>query len=172
MVAEIVRLSDHPGRVEEVRSLLRKYILLPDGWEVLGPVPLELPGFFATEFDEFPSPAAPPSGEVLVATYRSAVVGLGEVVSVEGDTCEFKRVHVVAEHEGFGIGKLLARALLDEARHLGYLRVVLDVLPSRQRARGLWTSVGFEEIDSYRSYPFPMVFMGRALNDVRDAFGP
>jgi ribosomal protein S18 acetylase RimI-like enzyme len=149
--------------VEEVRALLREYILLPDGWEVLGPVPLELPEFFATEFDQFPSPAAPPSGEVLLATVGSAVVGLGEVVPVDGDTCEFRRVHVVADHEGVGIGKLLARTLLDEARNLGYVSVVLDVLPSRRRALALWTSVGFAEVDPYRSYPIPIVFMGRVL---------
>jgi GNAT superfamily N-acetyltransferase len=100
---------------------------------------------------------------VLLAIYRSAVVGLGEVVPVDGATCEFKRVHVVAEHQGFGIGKLLARTLLDEAHDLGYVRVVLDVLPSRRRALALWRSVGFAEVDPYRSYPIPMVFMGRAL---------
>jgi ribosomal protein S18 acetylase RimI-like enzyme len=57
----------------------------------------------------------------------------------------------------------MARALLEQAHALGYQRVVLDVLPSRTRARALWASFGFEEIEPYRSYPTPMVFMGRAL---------
>ena len=70
---------------------------------------------------------------------------------------------MVAAHEGLGIGSLMARALLEEARTLGYQRVVLDVLPSRTRAGALWASVGFEVIDPYGSYPFPMVVMGRAL---------
>jgi GNAT superfamily N-acetyltransferase len=171
VATEIIRLSDHPGRVDSARALLREYILLPDGWEVLGPVPLELPDLFATEFGRFPGPAAPPTGEVLLATDGPAVVGLGEIVPMEGDSCEFKRVYMVAERQGLGIGKLLARALLDEARNLGYLHVVLDVLPSRQRARSLWTSVGFGEVDSYRAYPFLMVFMGRALSTLQDAPG-
>lgn len=145
--------------------MLREYILLPDGWEQLGPVPVELPDYFATEFDQFPGSAAPPTGEVLVATQGSIVVGLGEIVPMEADTCELKRVHVASEHQGSRIGTMLAQALLEEARGLGYLRVVLDVLPSRQRARALWTSAGFKEIEPYRSYPFPMVFMGRALSD-------
>jgi ribosomal protein S18 acetylase RimI-like enzyme len=82
---------------------------------------------------------------------------------MEADTCELKRVHVASEHQGSGIGTMLAQALLEEARALGYSRVVLDVLPGRKRARALWKSAGFEEIAPYRSYPFPMVFMGRAL---------
>jgi putative acetyltransferase len=167
--AEILRLSVDPGRVEVVRALLREYILLPDGWEALGFIPVELPDFFAEEISQFPGSAAPPSGEVLVATHRSVVVGFGEVVPLEGDTCEFKRVYVVSKHQGFGFGRLLAGALVEEAHHLGYRRVVLDVVPSRQRARALWTSVGFEEIGPYRAYPFPMIFMALGQSDAREA---
>jgi len=166
IVAEVVRLSEHPDRVEEVRGLLRRYILLPDVWELVGSLPRELPEFFADELEQFPGEAAPTTGEVMVALDQSVAVGFGEVVPHEGDICELKRVHVVAAHQALGIGSLMAHALLEEARALGYQRVVLDVLPSRTRARALWASVGFEGIDPYRSYPFPMVFMGRGLHDL------
>jgi ribosomal protein S18 acetylase RimI-like enzyme len=149
--------------VEEVRGLLRRYILLPDVWELLGSLPSEVPELFADELEQFPGEAAPSTGEVMVALDQSVAVGFGEVVPHAGDMCELKRVHVVAAHEGVGIGSLMARALLEQAHALGYQRVVLDVLPSRTRARALWASVGFEEIEPYRSYPTPMVFMGRAL---------
>jgi ribosomal protein S18 acetylase RimI-like enzyme len=162
-VTEVVRLSEHPGRLAEARSILRGYLLLPDVWEVLGQVPEQLPDFFVHELEQFPSLATPPAGEVVVALGHSDAVGIGEVVPLSGDTCELKRVHVVADHEGSGIGRLIARSLLDEACRLGYRSVVLDVLPTRTRARALWTSVGFEEIEPYRVYPLQMVFMGQVL---------
>jgi carbonic anhydrase len=48
---------------------------------------------------------------------------------------------------------LLAQAMLAEARRLGYLRVVLDTLPSMHEARALYQSLGFQPTNAYRLNP-------------------
>ena len=71
--------------MEEVRGLLRRYILLPDVWELLGSLPGDLLEFFTDELEQFPGEAAPPTGEVMVALGQSVAVGVGEVVPYERD---------------------------------------------------------------------------------------
>jgi carbonic anhydrase len=55
-----------------------------------------------------------------------------------------------------GIGKALAEAIIVEARRIGYARMRLDTVPSMQRARTLYKTLGFTEIQPYRYNPIPV----------------
>jgi ribosomal protein S18 acetylase RimI-like enzyme len=50
---------------------------------------------------------------------------------------------------------VLAQALLDEAQRMGYSEVLLDTLNDMEAARGLYASLGFEEIPPYYYNPIP-----------------
>ena len=56
---------------------------------------------------------------------------------------------------GRGIGMLLARGIVAEARRLGYARLLLDTLSFMQEAQSLYASLGFRKTAAYRYNPLP-----------------
>ena len=69
--------------------------------------------------------------------------------------CEMKRLYVRPAFRRFGLGRLLTQALMDGATQVGYSSLLLDTLDDMEAARGLYTSLGFEEIPPYYFNPIP-----------------
>ena len=66
-----------------------------------------------------------------------------------------KRLYVRRAFRRFGLGRLIAQALMDRATQAGYGVMLLDTLDDMEAARGLYTSLGFEEIPPYYFNPLP-----------------
>jgi putative acetyltransferase len=111
---------------------------------------------FSLEFQDFdrelallPGPYAPPRGALLLIR-GAGCVGLRPL---DGTTCEMKRLYVRPAARGRGVGRLLAGAVIAEARRLGYARMRLDSTPGMESAQALYERLGFREIPPYRVNP-------------------
>jgi putative acetyltransferase len=114
---------------------------------------------FEAELASLPGEYAPPAGHLLLAFVDGALAGCGGLrpmpESDYANACEMKRLYVRPAFRRFGLGRVLAQALLDEAQQLGYSDVLLDTLDEMEAARGLYASLGFEEIPPYYYNPIP-----------------
>jgi GNAT superfamily N-acetyltransferase len=69
------------------------------------------------------------------------------------DVCEMKRLYVRPVCRGGGVGKLLAEAIITEARQIGYAVMRLDTVPKLAAATRLYESLGFVRRDAYYKTP-------------------
>ena len=110
---------------------------------------------FAHELDMLSSEYGPPGGHFLLASWSGAFVGCGGVRRFTDSACEMKRVYVMPQNRGKGIGQAVARALIAQARQAGYKAMLLDTLPSMAAAQHVYFALGFTPTDSYRHNPVP-----------------
>ena len=112
---------------------------------------------FDAELAALPGAYAPPDGCLWLAFVDGQLAGCGALGprrdAGHGNACEMKRLYVRPAFRRFGLGRMLAEALLDEARRIGYAAVLLDTLDDMAAARRLYAALGFEEIPAYRFNP-------------------
>jgi len=58
-----------------------------------------------------------------------------------------------ASYQGRGVGRALAKAVIGEARKLGYQKMRLDTIESMKAAQWLYFSLGFKTIEAYCHNP-------------------
>ena len=135
-----------PGDIEAIRALFLAYAAsLPFSLEFQN---------FAEELAGLPAPYAPPRGCLLLARHEARAIGIVGLKPVLPDIAEIKRLYVVPEARGLGVGRKLAARAVAEARTKGYLRVRLDThRPSMGPAIALYRTLGFVEIPPYGPNP-------------------
>lgn len=140
------------------------------------PIDLGYQGFDG-ELASLPGKYAPPAGALLIARDASGealgCVAMRPLDSVAGASpggegrpgiCEMKRLYVAPAGRGQGLGKQLARAIIEAARVAGHREMRLDTLASMQEAQALYRSLGFVEIGAYYETPVAdTVFMSLTL---------
>ena len=138
-----------PEQFDEARAVMREYAA------ALG-IDLCFQNFDA-ELAALPGDYAPPGGQLLLAYVDGALAACGAlrplVDTDYANACEMKRLYVRPAFRRFGLGRLLAQALMDEARRGGYSAMLLDTLDDMEAARELYASLGFEEIPPYYFNP-------------------
>ncbi len=148
-----IRLSvpDSPELLDATREIFLEYA---------GSLEIDLAfQSFDEELAALPGDYVAPSGQLLLALVDGEVAGCGAMRSAPQidypNACEMKRLYVRPAFRRFGLGRLLAQALLDEARRAGYSSVVLDTLDDMESARELYVTLGFAEIPPYYFNPVP-----------------
>lgn len=135
--------------METVREIFREYAT------TLG-VDLAFQDFEA-ELASLPGDYAAPRGHLLLAQVDGAIAGCCALRPLDAadypNASEMKRLYVRKAFRGFGLGRELAEAMLDQARRAGYACVLLDTLDGMESARALYTDLGFEEIPPYYHNP-------------------
>ena len=134
---------------EAAEGILREY------GDSLG-IDLSFQGF-ESELHSLPGAYAAPRGTLLLAWVDGELAGccalrpLDDVDTV--NAAEMKRLYVRPAFRRFGLGRLLAEAVLDAARQIGYSSVLLDTLDDMEAARALYEELGFIEVPPYYHSP-------------------
>ena len=114
---------------------------------------------FNAELADLPGDYAAPQGSLLLAFVDDALAGCGAfrlLADVDyANACEMKRLYVRPAFRRFGLGRLLAQALIDQAVLAGYSAMLLDTLDDMESARGLYETLGFAEVPPYYFNPIP-----------------
>lgn len=98
-------------------------------------------------------PFAPPAGLMLLARRGPEAAGCAGFRASGDGVCELKRMYVRPAHRTQGIGELLLRRALDEARAAGYRRMRLETVTFMPAAIALYRRHGFMDLAPYYRIP-------------------
>ena len=90
-----------------------------------------------------PEEFAAPAGTFLLARVDGRPAGCGGLCRQDAETAEVRRMYVVPEARGRGIGRVLLTGLVEAAGELGYRRVRLETGDKQHEAMGLYRAEGF-----------------------------
>jgi GNAT superfamily N-acetyltransferase len=110
---------------------------------------------FAHELGHLPEEYGPPAGAFLLARDAGVPIGCVGLRRFSERAGEVKRLYVVPDARGCGVGRALAERIVATARQLGYARLLLDTLRSMSEAQALYMSLGFRPTAPYRYNPVP-----------------
>ena len=89
-------------------------------------------------------------GIFLVMTNEEQLIGTGAIRKIDEEICELKRVWLMFEYHGKGLGYRIIQELLAFAREKGYQRIRLETdRDDQRRAYDLYKRLGFYEIPRY-----------------------
>ncbi len=146
-------VANSPEQLTAVRTVFNEYaqqLVLHSG------VDLCFQNFDA-ELAGLPGDYAPPGGTLMLALVNGELAGCGAMRALPdvdyANACEMKRLFVRDAYRQFGLGRLIAQALMDAATQAGYSAMLLDTLDEMEAARSLYAALGFEEIPPYYFNP-------------------
>lgn len=111
----------------------------------------------------------PPSGVFYLVRNNGAVAGMGGLRTVKPGIVEMKRVYVLPNQRGGGLGAKITQRLVEDAKLFGHREMWLDTGPFMTSAHRLYESLGFRDIPAYPEAEVPEElhqswrFMARSL---------
>ena len=94
-----------------------------------------------------------PEGRLYLLLADDQPAGCIGLRKLDRESCEIKRLYVRPQYRNHGLAELLVQQILDDARQIGYRRILLDTFPFLQTAIRLYRRHGFYEIPSYNGTP-------------------
>ena len=134
--------------LDDVRTLFAEYVHWLD-------LDLSFQNYEA-ELAALPGSYTPPSGALFLARSAASGQALGCIGlrQLTVTCCEMKRLYVLPQAQGMGVGKALIKAVIRQARDLRYHVMKLDSLPDRMcSAIALYRRLGFVPCEAYCETP-------------------
>ena len=94
----------------------------------------------------------PPDGVFVVVRDGDRAVACGGIARFDETRAEVKRMYVVPDARGRGLGRRVLLELEDQARGFGYAGLVLETGDRSAAALSLYESSGYERMDCYPPY--------------------
>ena len=156
MLAVRIDPASSPGDYATFGELIREYVEWFAARYALEPVfARRVFGHQAldVELNALATTFGPPTGRTLLARQADQVCGGGAYRRLTDDACEMKRLFVPDRFRGRGVGRALARALIEAARADGYRVMRLDTGRRLTEAIAMYQALGFGICPAYREYP-------------------
>ena len=153
-----------PHQISEVKNLIARVARNIFGWERSLEQLLQLAdeNHEFHDIDEAGDHYFGNRGIFLVAMDGERLIGTGAVRRLDDETCEIKRMWLLEDYHGQGIGWRMMQELLAFARWVGYARVELNTSTQQERAIQFYLRVGFEFMETEEETG-DIVFMERML---------
>jgi len=130
---------------------------------------------FDQELAQLPGDYAPPQGALLLALVDGWPAGCVAMRALpecdHTNACEMKRLYVRRPFRRLGLGRMLARRMMELASLAGYSCMLLDTLDDMESARTLYATLGFVEVAPYYYNPIAGAHYLKALLDPAGAPG-
>jgi GNAT superfamily N-acetyltransferase len=102
-----------------------------------------------------PADFAPPGGGFLLLVGDDGrPLAAGGIKRLDDRACEIKRMYVVPDARGSGLGRELLAALESFARDIGYAVVRLDTGAKQPRAQRMYERAGYVPVPDYNGNPY------------------
>jgi putative acetyltransferase len=158
MVVEIKPIQVH--QIQEIKQVI--FTICYELWQL----PSDQIKYYdaMSDIDDVQSHYYDNKGLFLVIIDNGKVVGSGAIRCFNDEICELKRMWILKEYRGIGLGKEMARMLLDFAEETGYKFARLDVFDKHKQAQAirLYHQLGFYFIERYNKSS-STVFMEKIL---------
>ena len=144
-----------PNEIPEAKNIILSVAYRIYGWN--GSLEDSIRHFEETgefrDMDEMQSHYFDNNGLFLAALDDGKIIGSGAIRKWDENTAELKRMWLLEEYHGRGIGYQLITRLFAFARTRGYRRIVLQTGEEQSRAVRFYERIGFERIASYNNKP-------------------
>ncbi|MEN8144456.1 MAG: GNAT family N-acetyltransferase [Gemmatimonadota bacterium] len=135
-----IRADDNPRLAQIIRQVLTEFGAVGEGYSIVDP-----------EVDDMCGSYSDGRAAYFVAEHDGVVVGGAGVAHLSGaedDVCELRKMYVLQEGRGLGLGRRLLDTCLTAARELGFATCYLETLEHMTTARRLYDAYGFQPLAS------------------------
>jgi putative acetyltransferase len=145
----------HPHEIPQAKHIILSVAYRIYGWK--GTLEDSVRHFEGTgefrDMDEVQSHYFDNNGLFLAALDDGKLIGSGAIRKWDATTAELKRMWLLEDYHGRGIGYQLITRLFDFARTHGYHRIFLQTGSEQSRAVRFYRRLGFVEIPTYNNKP-------------------
>lgn len=134
VVVRRIRARDNAAVARVIRTVMPEFGATGPGFAIVDPEVDDMAGTYRGRAAYF---VAEQGGDVLGGA------GVGPLPQASEDVCELKKMYLLGEARGLGVGQALLDAALSAARELGYRRCYLETLCHMEDARRLYERNGF-----------------------------
>ena len=145
----VIKLVETEAEFKIIQELVREYqnsLPFIIDWEQ-----------FEDELSQIGAKYSDPEGLFLLALKGNMPVGCVGLRQLSKRICELKRMYVLPEKRGKGIGRRLLQDIIEMAKSRKYEFMRLDTTTDLKTAISLYRTFGFYEITAYNSNPLPNV---------------